>query len=436
MGEDEEPVKRATKKPREVPEPKPSKSAGVQVFNIVLIICILVAVSYLGYMFLNISEEDGDPPLPPEDIYKMQLPDRGIINIHEHIHTYNLADGWLEAMERCNVSSTVMLGSPDATFLLKPTGHFNAYDGNNEMVVKLAYYYSDELKDKPKFIAFPTVNSSDPDNLEKFKDLMSRGAWGLKLFTGHYASFYSYQGPLNKSSMYPIYEYCEKEKIPLIWHIHLGYSYMRDELEAVLQDFPNLIIDVPHWGLRSCDLPTIEYFLDKYPNLYTDISFGAWAMDGFKRLSGNVSAIRAFCEKYQDRLMFGTDMVYTGHIRKTVEWAANITQAYVDLMSNKFYSVYAPPDVMGDWNGISPGDYNGLALDQSILDKIFYDNSIKFLLGLKYTEDVDLEAVKSGEIVVKSRTSQDLDLSFYNNFEFVTVDVSVYTLSRNTVNLS
>jgi predicted TIM-barrel fold metal-dependent hydrolase len=413
---------------RNVPEPKNKKSKGVQVFNIILIICILIAVSYLGYVFLNLPEEEGDPPLPPEAEYLMQLPDRGIINIHEHIHTYDLGDGWLEAMERCNVSSTVMLGSPDATFLIKPTGHFNDYDKNNEMVVKLAYYYSDEFEDKPKFIAFPTVNSSDPDNLEKFKDLMSRGAWGLKLFTGHYASFYSYQGPLNKSSMYPIYEYCEKEKIPLIWHIHLGYSYMRDELEAVLADFPDLIIDVPHWGLRSSDLPTIEYFLDKYPNLYTDISFGAWAMDGFTRLSGNVSEMRAFCEKYQDRIMFGTDMVYTSHVRKTIDWVANITQGYVDLMSKKFYSVYAPPDVMGDKNGISPGDYNGLNLDQSILDKVFYDNCIKFLLCKPYTEEVDFDAVKSGDIVIKSRSDKTVDTSVYTDFEFVTVDLTVYYL--------
>jgi len=428
MVEDEEPVKRKSKKPQEVPEPEPSKSKGVQLFNIVLIICILIAVSYLGYMFLNIEDEDGDPPLPPEDIYEMQLPDRGIINIHEHIHTYDLADGWLEAMERCNVSSTVMLGSPDATFLLKPTGHFNAYDKNNEMVVKLAYYYSDEFNNKPKFIAFPTVNSSDPDNLEKFKDLMSRGAWGLKLFSGHYASFYKYQGPLNKSSMYPIYEYCEKEKIPLIWHIHLGYSYMRAELEAVLQDFPDLIIDVPHWGLRSSDLPTIEYFLDKYPNLYTDISFGAWAMDGFTRLSGNVSDMREFCIKYQDRIMFGTDMVYTSHVRKTIDWVANITQGYIDLMSKRTYSVYAPPDVMGDKNGIADGDYNGLYLNQSILDKIYYDNCIKFLLCKPYTEDVDLDAVKSGEIVIKSRSNKKVDMTVYNNIEVVAMDITVYNV--------
>jgi predicted TIM-barrel fold metal-dependent hydrolase len=322
-----------------------------------------------------------------------------------------------------------MLGSPDATFLLKPSGHFNEYDENNDMVVKLAYYYSNEFDDPPKFIAFPTVNSSDPDNLEKFKDLMSRGAWGLKLFTGHWASFYKYQGPLNRSSMYPIFEYCEKEKIPLIWHIHLGYSYIRDEFEAVLADFPNLIIDVPHWGLRSSDLPTIEYFLDKYPNLYTDISFGAWAMDGFTRLSGNVSDIRAFCDKYQDRIMFGTDMVYTSHIRKTVEWAANITQAYIDLMSKRTYSVYAPPDVMGDWNGLADGDYNGLYLNQSILDKIFYDNCIKFLLCKYYYEDVDWEGVKSGDVVIKSRTNKDVESSLYLTFEFVTIDISVYTIN-------
>ena len=96
---------------------------------------------------------------------------------------------------------------------------------------------------------------------------MSRGAWGLKLFSGHYASFYKDLGPLNATAMYPIYQYCQQESIPIIWHIHLGYEYIRDEFEAVLKDFPDLIIDVPHWGLRSSDLPTLEYFFDTHCDL-------------------------------------------------------------------------------------------------------------------------------------------------------------------------
>lgn len=399
---------------------RPPESTGlssVQIVNVIIAIILVVAVIFLAWRFINPPEEDKDQPLPPKTENQPKLPTEGIINAHEHIQTYNsrgdpiwedLGQRWLEAMERVNVSCTAMLGSPDATFFLKPTGHFNNYDRSNEDVVKLAYYFSDNYEGPTKYIAFPTVNATDPDNLAKFQDLMDRGAWGLKLYSGHYASFHSYQGPLNISSMYPIYQYCQDEQIPIIWHVHLGKKHIQAEFEAVLKDFPDLIINVPHWGLRSSDLPTLEDFLDTYENLYTDVSFGAWAMDGFVRVSDTADAIKAFVEKYPDRILFATDMVYTEHQRKTVEWAANLTQAYIDMLEKDYYSVTVAtegfePDVIGDHNGMSPGDYTGLNLDQDILEKIYYDNSIKFLLCKPYNEEVNISAIKAGEDIEQSR---------------------------------
>ncbi len=431
-----------SKKYRKNATPPSTKPSPIQIINVIIAIILAIAIIFFGWRFFNPPDEIVDPPLPPITENQPKLPTEGIINAHEHIQTYNsrgdtiwedLGQRWLDAMERVNVSCTVMLGSPDATFFLKPTGHFNNYDRSNEDVVKLSYYFSDNYEGPTKYLAFPTVNATDPDNLEKFQDLMDRGAWGLKLFTGHYASFHSYQGPLNISSMYPIYQYCQDEQIPIIWHVHLGYQYIRAEFEAVLKDFPDLIINIPHWGLRSSDLPTLIDFFERYQNLYTDISFGAWAMEGFVRVSDTVDAIRAFVEKYPDRIMFGTDMVYTEHKRKTVEWAANLTQAYIDMLEKDYYSVTVTPDVMGDHNGMSPGDYNGLNLDPSILEKIYYDNAVKFLLCKPYYEEVNISAIKNGTELENSR-GQAEDESDINSIEIgVRNDIIICAEVKNSI---
>ena len=53
----------------------------------------------------------------PEETFKPKLPTEGIINIHEHISQVYLGEKWLEAMEQCGVSTTAMMGSPEALLI-------------------------------------------------------------------------------------------------------------------------------------------------------------------------------------------------------------------------------------------------------------------------------------------------------------------------------
>ena len=48
---------------------------------------------------------------------------------------------------------------------------------------------------------------------------------------------YFYTIPLNDSTMYPVYEYCEKKNIPITWHVNGGLY--EQEFRSVLDDFPN-----------------------------------------------------------------------------------------------------------------------------------------------------------------------------------------------------
>jgi predicted TIM-barrel fold metal-dependent hydrolase len=300
-------------------------------------------------------------------------------------------------MDRAGISTTVMLGSPDATYYINPEGPFNKYNKSNEELFEMVDKYPD------RFIAFPTLYTYDTNKTEQLKGYIERGALGLKLFTGHHAVFYEHIGPLNHSTMYPVYEYCESEGVPLIWHVHLGKEYLRKQFAEVLADFPDLIINVPHFMLSSIDLwqtdgqGRLRYYLETYPNLYTDISFGFWVKDGLWRMSNHTAVFREFMIEFQDRFTFGTDMVCTNQARKDVEWIANLTIGYRDILEKEYFNLTVVPDIMGDFNGDDPGTHSGLNLPQDVLDKIYYDNMVKFLNCKPYHESLE-DVIKDSKL--------------------------------------
>lgn len=417
---------------------KPSGNAFLKKVNIFLIILIMILSATLYYTFFDkqgLNNKNNHKPLDDNngqfvDHYKDReiepevpnnnfplvvhsiIPSRkaGIINGHEHIQDYEQAPKWLTAMDNVGISTTVLLGSPDATFLLKPSGRFNKYRENNEDLLILVQKYPQ------RFIAFPTIYTYDNDKLNLLKNYVECGAIGLKLFSGHYASFYDVLGPLNHSTMYPVYEYCQNVQIPIIWHVNLGIDSIKAEFENVLKDFPNLIINVPHFMLSSVNLyqtngqGRLREFLEKYPNLYTDISFGYWVKSGLWRISNNTKLFRDFMIEFQDRFTFGTDMVYTDHPRKNVEWITNLTQGYIDILEKEHFNLTVKDDIEGDFNGDAPGTHNGLNLPKDVLDKIYYYNMIKFLNARLYYENIS-EIINESNITLQ----EDLNGKSSNN---------------------
>jgi predicted TIM-barrel fold metal-dependent hydrolase len=384
------------------------KTGFYRKLNAILLILILVSAAVLAVRFLDVFETDSNGNGNGNgngETYNYTVAsiipsrDAGIINCHEHVQDIGQAPKWTEAMDRVGVSTTIILGSPDATYILKPSGRFNKYDENNEELMKMVDKYPD------RFIAFPTIYTYDNNKLSKLKSFIDRGAVGLKLFSGHYASFHDVLGPLNHSTMFPVYEYLEKNSIPIIWHVHLGIEDIYNEFVDVLARYPNLIITIPHFGLSSIKISRLEYFLDTYPNLYTDISFGYWAKAGLWRLSNYSAFYGEKLIKYQDRFQFGTDMVCTEHPRKTVEWIANLTQGYKDILEKEYFNLTVKEDIEGDFNGEYPSQFNGTNLPQDVIDKIYYDNVVKFLCGKNYTHKLS-DVLNETKLKVEGRDTR------------------------------
>ncbi len=284
-----------------------------------------------------------------------------IYDIHEHLEEGNL-DTLLYAMEENDISYIGVVASSKFTFTLKNPG-FEDFENNNDYL----------LTASEKIIPFVTIDPRDENSLEYLKSL--EGVRGLKLYSGHQSSFHRYLGPLDREEVLPVYEYVEENKIPVIFHVNPYNETIREEFEFVLSEYPGMVVDCPHFCLSSINDGRFRELYNKYPNLYTDISFGSmFAQVGFERFSENSEKYRNLIIEYQDRIMFASDMVLTK--AKSKEFAAEMIGCYRDMLESEEYEC----NVEGFSDDFSVhGNFTGLNLPDEVLKKIYYENPIRFL---------------------------------------------------------
>ncbi len=128
-----------------------------------------------------------------------------------------------------------------------------------------------------------------------------------------------------------------------------------------------------HVGNFAEDLANVGAALDKYPNLHVDIAARVGELGRQPRAS------RKFFEKYQDRIVFGTDAVPNGIETPQQIFGDQLYDIYYRFLETEDeYFDYAPAPVppQGRWQ------IYGIGLPPAILKKVYYNNAAK-LLGLK-----------------------------------------------------
>ncbi len=341
---------------------------------IVIVVLLFIGLRQRGLLPLWIDN------IPSAQIAKIseEVHDRranfNIINAHEHVQSEENLPLLRKAMEDCQVKKMVLLGTSDFTFYLNPDYGFSGYEKNNEFIIKMSKEYPDE------FAALVTLDPRDDKKLEKLKQYITEGATGVKLYNGH-KTFYDlfFNLPLTDPGMMEIYAYCEQENIPILYHINIGL--FSKELEHILQEFPRLVIIVPHFMLSSGNLSRLVYFMKEYPQLYTDISFGHpdFLVAGFSRISNNVSAFRDFFVNYRDRITYGTDLVVTSYRAKNRAYIDDVHLAYMDLLEKDEFTlssnIYKMMSKEARKNIDSNRIFRGLNLDEETLHFIYHDNA-------------------------------------------------------------
>ena len=346
-----------------------------------LMVVLLIASNVATFLFVRSAQaparmserHDTSPDAPSRDFR--------VINGHEHLYKREHLDAYLKGAAETGIAKTLFVASNEFTFLGRSGRKDALYDWSNQVIL-------DAYREMPdRIIPFASVYPGDPAKLEKLQSYVAQGAFGLKLYSGH--STY-YEKPLNDPDMDPVYAYCAETALPLCWHVNL--TLYLDEFEAVLKHYPNLIVIVPHFGVtfyqpESKAFSEMQRLLDTYPAMYVDCSFGTrdFLVHGLEMVSAHRETFRRFFEKYQDRIVFGTDMVVTGNSEKTAEWYAAVIRACRDALEKDRYYFFMAAEAHA--SAYKPahntyGELQGLALPDSILAKV-YRTTIEHVLALR-----------------------------------------------------
>lgn len=157
------------------------------------------------------------------------------------------------------------------------------------------------------------------------------------------------------------------------YHMYLHPEYPSHELimaarDRMLDKHPGLSFVGCHLASLEWDVDVLAAFLDRYPNAGVDTSA---RMCHFQAQDSD--RVRAFLIDYQDRIIYGTDLILGDQPSEALASALKETWER-------------------DWRYLSTDDtmsvpelrkaVKGLALPRGVLEKIYYRNAVKWLPGI------------------------------------------------------
>jgi len=137
--------------------------------------------------------------------------------------------------------------------------------------------------------------------------------------------------------------------------------------DHLLEQNPKLRVVGAHLGSMETNVDDIARRFDRYPNFAVDMA----ARVPYFMLQPR-DKVRAFLLKYQDRVLYATDIVALPG-SKTKETLAELRNTYA--RDWQFFST----DQNVTYNGHT---YQGLALPRPVLQKLFHDNALRWFPGL------------------------------------------------------
>ena len=320
----------------------------------------------------------------PHSIYKIPVshikkPKYPIIDMHSHPYAESPDQIalWVKRMDSLSIKKTVILSMStgarfDSIFALysKYPDHFEIWCG-----------FDYNGYDKPGY---------GPAAVAELERCVKAGAKGVgELGDKGNGLFYSKPGPaaigmhIDDPRMDLLLEKCAELKLPINIHVtepmwmyepmdstndglmnayewrrdnkndELGHSQLIKTLENALRKHPNTKFISCHFANCSYDLNILGRLLDTYPNLNADIAARYAETAPIPRF------VKAFYEKYQDRLLYGTDM---GFDRAMYE----VTFRILESEDEHFYEI---GQFGYHWA------LNGFGLPDEILSKVYSGNA-------------------------------------------------------------
>jgi predicted TIM-barrel fold metal-dependent hydrolase len=261
-----------------------------------------------------------------------------------------------------------------------------------------------------------SLAETDPDFFSKAPDMLEKavkaGAIALKNLKQLGLEAKDREGkliPIDDSRLFPIWERAERMGIPVAFHtgdpvaffepwnsenerwdelrLHPEWSFadqskypslesLFKQVNKVYRKFRNIKFVSVHVGGYSENLKEVSRWLDEIPNLSVDTAARIGELGKHPAGEGH-----DFFTKYQDRIMFGTDMAYWNGC--DVQGAGPCKDFTLEE-DRKFYDIHwryfqtndkqfdHPTPIQGNWK------IDGIGLEPAVLKKIYWDNAYRF----------------------------------------------------------
>lgn len=235
--------------------------------------------------------------------------------------------------------------------------------------------------------------------VERLKMARTKGCIGVKFFKQFGLGYRDSAGDLiriDDERFDPIWKTCGELKMPVIIHTadpaaffqptdkfnerweelfrHPDWSFhgdafpSRDELlsarNRVIQRHPDTTFIGAHMANNSEDLEQVARWLDTYPNLIVEPA------SRINELGRQPYTAQRFFLKYQDRILFGTDGPWPEK-RLTYYWR------FMETLDENFPYSEKEPAPQGLWR------IHGIGLPDEVLKKIYHENALRWIPGLK-----------------------------------------------------
>ena len=278
---------------------------------------------------------------------------------------------------------------------------------------KIAIQQTHSFPDRIVYATTFSVSNYNSDNwqeqtIAKIKTAVLQGAIAVKIWKNIGMDLKDKNGKfvmIDNPRLDPILDYLAKNNIPLIGHLaepkecwmpldqmvlHKGYysqhpeyhMYLHPEYPSyeshmkardhMLEKHPDLKFINAHLGSLEWSLEEISKRLDKYPNMAVDL---ARMPELYLHSKNNWQKTRDFFIKYQDRLLYATDV----QVEHTKDAAAMKSRAHDSRI--RYWTFFTTDEKMNEPNSI--GEFKGLKLPREVVDKIYYENALKWFPGLK-----------------------------------------------------
>jgi predicted TIM-barrel fold metal-dependent hydrolase len=206
----------------------------------------------------------------------------------------------------------------------------------------------------------------DPELDPVFKFIKSKGI----VLTGHLGEPRNCWLPLDQMTVTSDSSYFARNPHYHMF-LHPEYPSYEDQINArdnLLKKHPDLIFIGCHLASLEWNVDSLALRLDRYPNLAIDMSARICHLQ--YQSAQDRERVRKFMIKYQDRLLYGTDVGYSGsnnpdgfkkrmHDTWTDDWKYFATD--MEMTSSRFR-----------------GSFKGLKLPKKVVEKIYRDNAVRW----------------------------------------------------------